>query len=241
MEDTNLSDKDKNKKKKKARKALVLLLRNLRSKCGSFKKVDEWYGFLTKHLDPVFSEFDQEISTDAKEKIKEARNVVDTTRDGINRCCKNLRKELENIVKTLPGGSTFPQFLLGTLIIGAITAGVLVTYLNRSAVTIHIINKGCAPIRPLLFIPVSLPGIELPTKTILDGEEATAKVPPLKVNVDGTKGSRIKLSAFNFSMDFEFYGEGIDLLFDGNSLLGTKTDVDLGKVPNHELVVECML
>jgi len=40
-------------------------------------------------------------------------------------------------------------------------------------------------------------------------------------------------------MNFELGGEGIDLIFDGESLISKRTTIDLGESKTHELVIRC--
>lgn len=65
------------------------------------------------------------------------------------------------------------------------------------------------------------------------------KLPPLTVAVDGSRRNLIVLSAFGLRMNYKLGGEGIDLVFNGESLLGKQTTIDLGAAKTHELVIHC--
>ena len=100
-------------------------------------------------------------------------------------------------------------------------------------------NDGCAPITPVINYKVSIPGLSLPTETIGDGGQGEAKMPPLSVMVDGSQRNLIILSTLGLTMNYELGGEGIDLIFDGEPLVGRQTRIDLGDAKTHELIIHC--
>lgn len=111
--------------------------------------------------------------------------------------------------------------------------------LNATSVKIHITNDGCSPVTPVTSVPIRIPGLSLPNETIPDGGTATAVIPRLAVTVDGTDRSNIRLSGYGLNFQFELGGEGIDLLFDGSSLLGRRTTINLGEQPEHQVMIRC--
>lgn len=136
-------------------------------------------------------------------------------------------------------GAKGPWGLLTGLAVGAVAVGGVLAYLNSAAVAVAIKNDGCAPITPVINSPVSIPGISLPSSTIGDGGQAEAKLPPLTVAVDGSRRDLITISTLGLSMNYELGGEGIDLIFDGGSLVGRQTKINLGESKVHELVIKC--
>lgn len=136
-------------------------------------------------------------------------------------------------------GAKGPWGLLTGLAVGAVAVGGVLAYLNSAAVSVIIKNNGCAPITPVINSPVSIPGISLPTVTIDDGGQGEAKLPPLTVAVDGNRRDLITISTLGFSMNYELGGEGINLIFDGESLVGRQTTINLGESKTHELVIKC--
>lgn len=136
-------------------------------------------------------------------------------------------------------GAKGPWGLITALAVGAVAIGGVLAYLNSAAVSIIIKNNGCAPITPVVNAPVSIPGIGLPAETIGDGGEAEAKLPPLTVAVDGSQRNLITLSTLGLTMNYELGGEGIDLIFNGESLVGRQTTINLGESKTHELVIKC--
>lgn len=129
-------------------------------------------------------------------------------------------------------------FAKGPLGLVTIVAAGLVL-LNATAVKIHIANDGCEPVTPVTSVPIRIPGLSLPNETIPDGGTATAMVPRLTVTVDGSDPSIVRLTGYGLNFQFELGGEGIDLIFDGSSLLGRRTTINLGEQPEHQVTVRC--
>ena len=226
------------KRRKKARKALLLFLKKLKKSCGGFNKADEWYKFLKDNLEPVLKEFSPDLSEEAAKKIEEGKKLIDTSRDGINQACKNLGKNVEGVIKNLPKSGGLTSGVLGTFIIGAVAIGAAAAILNAIAVPVVIKNRGCSTLYPTVYLPFKIPGLSLPDQPILNGESATAKVPPVTFTVNGS-GNNINLQAFSMNLNFNL-GEGAsDLIFNGQSLLNTSTTVNLKSEAGHELIVSC--
>ena len=120
----------------------------------------------------------------------------------------------------------------------ALIAGVLIL-LNSMSVTIVIKNRGCKALVPFVRLPFPIPGIELPTANIPDGGQGVARVSPLTVDVDGTRGGLVVISALRFSMEYQLETGAKDVVFNGQSLLGKKTTINLGDSKEHELIVLC--
>lgn len=126
---------------------------------------------------------------------------------------------------------------------GLVTAAAVVivgasAYLHTSSVNVSILNSGCSSISPVVKLPVPVPGLKLPTDTIEDGEQGTAVVPNIKVRVDGTEKGVLTLSVLGFNGSYTT-GTDVEILFDGRSLSGSQTDIDLGTSKEHELVIRC--
>lgn len=117
-------------------------------------------------------------------------------------------------------------------------AGIILNNLNVTT-DIIIKNQGCAPISPVAKLPISIPGIKLPKEIIPNGSSGQATVPSISVVIDGSQKRLIKLTLLGISMNFDLQNENISLLFDNQSLIGKRTEIDLGKSKTHELVVKC--
>lgn len=131
-----------------------------------------------------------------------------------------------------------PFGLITALAVVIVGTGAAFAYLNSTAVNITIKNQGCSPIIPVVKLPVSIPGIKLPTETIPSGGQAVASVPSFTVTVDGTKKGSVVISAFKFTMEYHLGGSN-NLIFDGQSLVGKSTTIDLSSSKNHELIINC--
>ncbi len=129
-----------------------------------------------------------------------------------------------------------PFGLITALALVIVGVGVL---LKNASVSITIKNSGCGPLTPVVSLPFSIPGLQLPTETIVDGHEAVAIIPPLTVSVNGTEVGIVKISAFSFTMDYMFQGGNTDIVFDNASLLGKRTVINLGESKQHELIIVC--
>jgi len=136
-------------------------------------------------------------------------------------------------------GAKGPWGLITAVAVGAVAVGGILAYLNSAAAAVIIKNDGCAPITPVINYKVSIPGLSLPTETIGDGGQGEAKLPPLSVMVDGSQRNLIILSTLGLTMNYELGGEGIDLIFDGEPLVGRQTRIDLGDAKTHELIIHC--
>ncbi len=173
---------------------------------------------------------------------------------------KNLKSEVERVKKLyqeqnadgkvtsqeqlatagkLMGTAKGPFGLITALAVAVVGVGGVLAFLNFSAVDITIKNRGCSPITPVVRLPVSIPGIKLPTETIPSGGQAEASVPPFTVTVDGTKKGSVVISALKFTMEYHLGGANNDLIFDSQSLIGKSTTIDLSSSKNHELIVSC--
>lgn len=236
-----LENEDKN-KKKKARKALILFLTNLRGKCGSFGKIDEWFNFLKANLDPLISQYGDVISHDYKTKLEDAKKLTDKTVEGINNACHTLQANTEKIIKMLPRGSIFGKaIIIGTVFTsGVIAAAVL--YFKTSVVKIAVVNKNCATIRPITFMPVKIPGLSLFTEPILAGGKGSISVFPLPVSVDATSKNSIMigLMGVNFPVPGGAGGAAKSITFNGSEILGKKVTLNLKEKSSHEVVISCL-
>lgn len=123
--------------------------------------------------------------------------------------------------------------------LGIVTiAAVLIVALKPASATITVKNQGCSPLIAK-GMPISIPGIQLPTEPILSGGEGTVKLPSIKYTIDNTVAGKINLKVLGLGFDFEKPGQITDLVYAQASLLGKKTIIALGSNISHELVVRC--
>lgn len=170
-----------------------------------------------------------------KAEVKRVREIYQSHKESQD---SGVKKNLETAAHVAHGAKG-PWGLITGLAVGAVAVGGILAYLNSAAVSVIIKNNGCAPITPVVNAPVSIPGISLPSSTIGDGEAAEAKLPPLTVAVDGSRRDLITISTLGLTMNYELGGEGINLIFNGESLVGRQTTVNLGESKTHELIIRC--
>jgi hypothetical protein len=124
--------------------------------------------------------------------------------------------------------------------IGLITlVAVGIAYLKFSEVEVVIKNRGCEPLQPIISMPVRIPGLSLPANPIPDGGQDSAFLPPVTFSVDGTRGNVVRLHAFGLKLDYELGGRDIDVVLNGESLIGKQSTADFGSQKQHELLVTC--
>lgn len=123
-----------------------------------------------------------------------------------------------------------------TAVATVIAAGLIA--LDRLAVEVTIQNSGCDTLNPQVSVPISLPGLKLPTEPIPNGASATAVVPPLTFTVDGTRNKVVNLSALGLNFDFAYSGD-VSVNLDGRELIGSRTTVNLGSQKQHQLILSC--
>ncbi|OGV93527.1 hypothetical protein A3B57_00065 [Microgenomates group bacterium RIFCSPLOWO2_01_FULL_47_10] len=118
-----------------------------------------------------------------------------------------------------------------------IAAGLI--YLDRNAVEIIIRNNGCQTINPSAYGSVRLPGLKLPNQSIVNGGQTTASIPPITLNVDATQADKVIVTAYSFDMTFDLTSANIDVVFDGNTLMGKSTKLNLGSKVTHSIDLNC--
>lgn len=235
----NKETKEEKHRKKKARKALLLFHGKLKKTCKLCKKVEELVQFVEQFFNPLIKEFDKEVPDPVKKKFKDVEKWVDSSRSGIDRACDILQKDIHQVIKQLPHGGFGVGGAFGVLAGGALVVGAAATVLSFTAVKIVIKNRGCDPIQPVVYMPVSIPGLSLPYHVIADGGEGVAKLPPITLTVSSEGRQNIRLSAAGVNLSFSLRSSNIDLIFNNQSLLGGETTIDLGKQKQHELIVSC--
>lgn len=122
-------------------------------------------------------------------------------------------------------------------IITLIAIGIVALRMTEVAIVIQ--NRGCQPIFPVTSVAVNIPGLKLPSEIIPDGGQAIAKMPPLSLAVDATSSSLVRLQMYGITYDFVLGSSGIRLVFDGKTLNGKTTSIDLASQKEHSLAILC--
>lgn len=122
-------------------------------------------------------------------------------------------------------------------VITLIAAGIVT--LKASEVSVRIRNINCQPITPTTKFAVKLPGLSLPQEVIEPGGEATAKLAPVSISVDATNPDEVLLSLYGARYTFTLGSRDIRFIFDGETLNGRATTVDLRRQKLHTLELRC--
>jgi hypothetical protein len=139
--------------------------------------------------------------------------------------------ETGKIVATMKGP-------LGLITIGAAGIVAVSTILNNAAVEINVRNQGCRPIEPMIQKTIDIPGLKLPSAEISNGKTDVVKIPGLAMMVTINRGN-VSLGAFNLERNYGLPNEITDIIYDGESLMGKTTKVELGNAKKHDLVLIC--
>lgn len=113
------------------------------------------------------------------------------------------------------------------------------SFLNSKAVSVTIKNVGCKPIRPISSKLINIPGLKLPAKIIESGSEGAVVIPGLNLRVEAKQGALVNLSVLGLSKSFEMPGGIREIIFDGQTILGKTSLINLGSAKNHELIIRC--
>ena len=225
-------------KKKKARALLLLFLKKLKGKCGTFKKAEEWEKLIKENLTPILNNFESVIPSEWQERINSASKLKDSTKNAIDFACKSLQKDIKGLIKFLPKRGIFANPLVKFVLGVAVGGGIIVTVLNTIAVTVTIKNQGCETIYPTANSFVKIPGLKLPDAPIANGGTGVAKLPPITFSVDFSD-NKVNFKTLGINLNFRLDSAGIDLVFDGQSLIGKSTTINLKEKREYELVASC--
>lgn len=232
-------EKEKKKKKKKALALFAALHKHLKKTCGHFSTANDWYAMIKDKVDPIFQHYSDVLPQEMQDKLRKATKLTDNTREGIGQSCQLLQSEVGKVIEVLsPGfGATA---ITGLFLAGVVAVGAGILYLTSTAVAVIIKNQGCSPIQTIAWLPpVTLPGLQLPTQPIPSGGQATATLPALSFAVDNTNPGEIVLTALGMKLRFQLESGGINLVFNGTSLLNRTTSINLGEKKEHTLVISC--
>ena len=110
--------------------------------------------------------------------------------------------------------------------------------LQATSAEVVIVNQGCGTMIPSSSMRIPLPGLTFPTQPIESGGNGVARVPALTYTVDGTQTGSITAKALGFSLTFNLGGV-LDVLLDGDSLLGKISTLNARASKNHTLAFIC--
>src|SRR3989344_4631144 len=117
-------------------------------------------------------------------------------------------------------------------IITIVAVGIVVA-MQTTSVEVVIQNQGCGTLQPFASIPFSLPALSPPKAPIPNGATATATLPPLPVNTDGTAQGMVTMRALTLTMTIQLPSNIRDVTLNGTSLLGKESKVYLSERQEH--------
>jgi len=228
---------------RRARRALAAFLRRLQRVCERLKEVEE-FAELVDRLDALLQEHGHAIPVSYQQRMQKAARVGEAGRAGVRFSCKVLQSEVANTISALPAtGGVIAPILVGLALISTLVIGGLAAYFNATAVEVVVVNNGCAPLRfypgvhwaidtAIAFVGGDLP-IEIPSNEI-----ETIRLPRVKVSLDATQPDRLVIGYLGRTLPLDIAGVG-RIEWDGVSQLGQLTTVEIGSLPQHELVLTC--
>jgi len=122
-------------------------------------------------------------------------------------------------------------------IVTVIAVGIAI--LHTTSVSIMVVNSGCNIIEAKSTIPISIPGFRLPNESIPPGGSATVVVPPFPLEVNGTIPGVISITSLKFDFSIKLSSSISDVTFNGASLIGKKSNIDLSGQKTHTLKIVC--
>lgn len=154
---------------------------------------------------------------------------------------ERVQKEFDSQKQSGQGGSLWVRIFSaskGPLAVVTIVA-IGIAALSATSVDITIQNNGCSTLYANSKVPVSIPGLALPSDPIPSGGSATATIPPLPITIDGTSVGTLSISSLSLHFSIQLSKSIRDVSFDGVSLLDKKTDIQLSKSDTHTLILTC--
>ena len=156
---------------------------------------------------------------------------------------KDLKSEVEriNAAKTAVGGGKILATMkgpLGLVTIGAAAIVAVGAWLSSISVEVNVKNLGCRPVQPIIEQRVDIPGLKLPAEAIGSGESDVVKIPGLTMKVE-IVGGKVNLEVMGKTKSYALPGEIRDVIFDGQTLMGSSRIIELGKAKKHELILVC--
>lgn len=118
-------------------------------------------------------------------------------------------------------------------------AAIAIVVMSQTSVDIKIENHGCGTLYASSGVPVSIPGLKIPNDDLPSGGSVVATIPPLPITVDGTTAGSLKLNSIGFHFTIQLSNAVTNVTFDGASLLGKSTDINLSSSKSHVLSLVC--
>lgn len=168
---------------------------------------------------------------DLRSEVKRANDLYQQANsDG-----KITKEEQISLLRKL---TTFSKGPFGITTLIAATATLCFLYLNNTFVPLTIINLGCEPITPPQELINTLPGLKS-NFPIVDADSTTITLPPIEVVVDNTSKNSLTLSFLQFKFVYNLPSNVSETTFNGQTLLGKQTTINLAEAKNPQVVIKC--
>lgn len=240
-------DQPTRRERRKAHRALTTLLRRLRRSCEIMGTLEDWHD-LAREVRGLLVEHDEAIPSGTQRRIVDALRLPEATLAGARQACSVLQLEVERAAALVGAAPALGSGLLAGLAVVAVAVGALAAVSNATAVDVRVFNQGCDPVvvssLPLAGTPLlRVAGITLPAGAIADGGSDVISLPPVRLDVEGypDTGQMILRSLQQVELPVAL-GRATDITFDGQSILGGPTTLDLRRLDGraeHELIITC--
>lgn len=228
-------DQDRKKKQKNLRKDLLAFLKRLRAACKDYDSLGDWEK-LVQPLQDLLEKYAEELSPGALQALKEAIQIKDATKEGIEASCKLLDKEIEKTVLILPVSTSVGTVLIGVIIVVALAIPLAYGLVSATVKDVTITNTNCGDFQ-LYPKDVDIMGLHLPGE-IANNAQETARVPgflSLDVDLENSEMSIWLLNEYHFS----FSRPVQSATFNGINILGSRTLLNFNSRPKNELTITC--
>ena len=111
--------------------------------------------------------------------------------------------------------------------------------LSATSVDLVIENHGCGTFVSNTAVPISIPGLVIPTEPIESGGFAVATIPPLTLTIDGSSAGVLKISSLRLSFSIQVSSAVTDVQVDGVSLVGRVRELQLSDGEKHTIGIHC--
>lgn len=129
-----------------------------------------------------------------------------------------------------------PAGIITIIAAGIVAVGAL---LNNNAVEINVKNEGCPPIPAVSKKTIDIPGLKMPSDSIVNGDTDTIKVPGVNLEANINKSGYTSLSILGINKSFQLPYAYDDIIYNGQSLMDKNTTLELSKSESHELIIRC--
>ncbi|NLG51595.1 MAG: hypothetical protein GX552_15940 [Chloroflexi bacterium] len=230
---------------RRARQALAAFLRRLQRVCERAREVEE-HNDLVDRLNALLREHGHAIPVVYQQRMQKAASVGDAGRAAMRFSCKALQAEVANAINALPAtAGVVAPILVGLALISTLFIGGSAVNANANAVEVVVVNNGCAPLRyyPRVYSAIDkvieLAGVKTVPIKIPVKEIETLRLPKGKITLDATEPDRLVIGFRGRKLPLDI--AGVDRIeWDGvPQQMGQLATVEVGALPQHELVLGC--